>query len=228
MTQGPDFALLGGEHLLTLVLILVLALVVGRVAPRDHRFRLAWVIVVLLIAQEVVKLYFFVGVYDQSWKESLPVDLCRVNQFLCVYMLVRHSYRVFEVAYFWAMGGSLGALITPDIAYGFPDPRFLMFFFSHGLVVLATLYAIFGYGFRPRLRSIAVALGITGGYALIVACLNYLLDTNYLFLRAKPEAPTVLDFLGPSPIYVLGLFGLAILVCVLCYAPFALTRRNNR
>ena len=103
--QGPDFALLGGEHLLALALILALAWIVGRVAPRDHRFRLAWVMVVLLIAQEVVKLYFFVGVYDQSWKQSLPLDLCRVNQFLCVYMLVRHSYRVFEVAYFWAMGG---------------------------------------------------------------------------------------------------------------------------
>lgn len=228
MKQGSDFVLFGGEHLLTLVLMLVLALVVSRVAPRDRHLRLAWLMVVLLIAQEVVKLYVFVGVYDRSWKESLPLDLCRANQFLCVYMLVRHSYRVFEVAYFWAMGGSLAALITPDIAYGFPDPRFLMFFFSHGLVVLATLYAIFGYGFRPRLRSIAVALGITGGYALIVGCLNYLLDTNYLFLRAKPEVPTVLDLLGPSPIYVLGLFGLAILVCFLCYAPFALTRRNSR
>jgi len=28
--------------------------------------------------------------------------------------------------------------------------------------------------------------------------------------------------------YLLGLFGLAIVVCFLCYAPFALTRRFGR
>lgn len=220
--------LFGGAHLVSLALTLALAVGISRAAHRDQRAWLAWLMAVLLIAQEVVKLYAYVGIYGGFWTESLPLDLCRINAFLCAYVLVRRSYRVFEVAYFWSMGGSVGALITPDIVHGFPDPRFLMFFFSHGLVVLATLYAIFGYGFRPRLRSIAIALSITGGYALIIAPLNYLLDANYLFLRAKPQAPTILGVFGPWPIYLLGYFGLAILVCFLCYAPFALTRRFGR
>ncbi len=94
--------------------------------------------------------------------------------------------------------------------------------------MLATLYAIFGYGFRPRLRSIAITLAVTGIYVIVIAGLNYLLDANYLFLRAKPQAATVLDFFGPWPIYVFGLFGLAILVCFLCYTPIVLARRFSR
>jgi uncharacterized membrane protein YwaF len=42
---------------------------------------------------------------------------------------------------------------------------------------------------------------------------NARFGTNYMYLRAKPEAPTLLDLLGPWPWYVLG--GEIVAVCLL-------------
>ena len=95
MTQSPDFILFGDAHLVSVALILALAAGIGPAARGDRRARLAWLMAVLLIAQEVVKLYVYIGIYGGPWKESLPLDLCRVNEFLCAYMLARRSYRAF-------------------------------------------------------------------------------------------------------------------------------------
>jgi len=225
VADTPVFVLFGKSHVLTVALIAGVCISMSRVARSENVTRLAWLLAVLLMAQEVVKLYVFIGLYDQDWKHSLPLDLCRINEFVCAFMLVRRSYPVFQVAYFWALGGSVSALLTPDLAYGFPDPRFLLFFFGHGVAVVAALYAVFGYGFWPRLRSVGITLLVSIVYAVIIAGVNQLLDTNFLFLRAKPESASVLDLLGPWPIYLFGLFGLAIVICLLCYAPFALARR---
>jgi hypothetical integral membrane protein (TIGR02206 family) len=205
--------------------MLAVATWITRAAPRDHHHRLAQAIAALLLVQEAAKLYFFIGINDLPWQRHLPLDLCRINEFVCVYMLARRSFRAFEVAYFWAMGGSAMAMITPDLAQSFPDPRFLLFFLGHGLVLLATLYAIFAYHFRPSLGSVARTLAISGVYAVIVSGLNYLLDANYLFLRAKPQGASVLDYLGPWPVYIFGLCALATVISLACYAPFALARR---
>ena len=156
--MATDFALFGSTHMITLAIVVALSVAVCLVARGDRKRRLAWAIAILLIAQELAKLYVYVGLYGVSWRTSLPLDMCRLNEFLCAYLLVFRSYRAFEVAWFWSMGASVAALVTPDLAQGFPDPRYLLFFMGHGLVVLAALYAVFGYGFQPRLRSVGIAL----------------------------------------------------------------------
>jgi hypothetical integral membrane protein (TIGR02206 family) len=225
MDQDPVFVLFGSAHLLTLALIAGLGAALSQVPRADSVTPLAWVMAVLLLAQEAVKQYIYVGIDGLDWRHFLPLHICRVNEFVCAFMLVRRSYRAFEVAYFWAMGGSVVALLTPDLAQGFPDPRFLIFFLGHALLVFAALYAVFAYGFRPRLQSVGIALAVTAVYALVVAGVNVLLGANYLFLCAKPAGASIMDFLGPWPIYLVGLFSLVAVICFLCYLPFALTRR---
>lgn len=223
------FTLFGVSHLVILFTILALCLVATRV-PRDpSRGPLALVIAGTLIFIVIMKPIFYIGVYGEPWGQSLPLDLCRINEVMCAYLLLARSYRVFEVSYFLTIAGSVTALLTPDLAYGFPDPRFLMFFFSHGLAVLAILYAICGYGFRPTLRSVGITLVFLGIYTLIMAGVNIVLDANYLFLREKPEGASILDYFGPWPVYVILLIVLAIVLCFVCYLPFAwLSRREAR
>jgi uncharacterized membrane protein YwaF len=61
----------------------------------------------------------------------------------------------------------------------------------------------------------------TTGYACFVGAVNLALGTNYLFLRAKPASPTMLDLLGPEPIYQFGLVALTVTAFLIAYAPFA-------
>ncbi len=225
--RDPAFALFGGPHLAVLAIILAAVVLVSRVSPDPDRTLLARSIAWTLLVIAILKPILFIGVYGQAWQRSLPLDLCRINEFLCVYLLLARSYRAFEVAYFLAMAGSVTALLMPDLVHGFPDMRFLLFFSSHGLAVLAVLYAISGYGFRPTLRSVGTTFAFLAVYTLIIAGVNIVLDANYLFLRQKPEGASVMDFMGPWPVYVVGLIGLAMVLCFLCYLPFAFLRRRR-
>jgi hypothetical integral membrane protein (TIGR02206 family) len=103
-------------------------------------------------------------------------------------------------------------MLTPDVRRGFPDPYFLLFFGLHAAVVVAAALVTFGYGVRPRRGAAWRVFGVTLLYAALVATVNLLLDTNFMFLRRKPSNPTLLDWLGPWPWY---LFSAALLGLVL-------------
>lgn len=221
MTEPTQFLLFGSAHLTVLAVTLLAGLGISRARPATGISAIAWLIGLLLLGLALLKPVLYVAIYDNPWNRSLPLDLCRINELLCVYMLLRRSYRTFEIAYFLSMAGSLSALLMPDLKQGFPDPRFVTFFLSHALAVLAALYAVFGYGFRPTLRSLGLIVLFLGVYTLLIANVNLLLDANYLFLRSKPEGASVLDYLGPWPYYVIGLIGIAVVACILCYLPFA-------
>jgi hypothetical integral membrane protein (TIGR02206 family) len=196
-------------------------------AVRGRAGLAAWVLVAGIMAYQLASFGWRVGVMRIPWVQDLPLHLCDINAILCAIMLVTRSYRIYEVAYFWALGGSIPALLTPDLPYAFPHVTFLVFFFGHTLVIMSALYATFAYGFRPRLRSVGIALAATALYGALIAPLNFLLGTNYLYLRAKPASGSIMDYFGPWPWYVLALAGLAVVICFLCYAPFAAARARS-
>ena len=127
----------------------------------------------------------------------------------------------YELGYFWGLGGTLQGLITPDIAYDFPDPQFIFFAINHAGIITALLYLTFT-GQRPRLVSLPRVAAATILYALVAGLADYLLGTDYGFLAAKPRNPSLLDFLAPWPWYIpeLVLIGLASLL--IYYVPFLL------
>jgi hypothetical integral membrane protein (TIGR02206 family) len=227
MTEADAFRIFGPDHLAVLVLTIVLAFAMARVPYSAGVSRMAKGLAAILLTIILLKPPLFVLVYGIPWTQGLPLDLCRISEIFCVFMLLRRSYRFFELAYFLAMAGSVSAILMPDLQYGFPDLRFPLFFLSHGLSVLAVLYGVFGYGFRPTLRSVGVVVAFLGLYTMFIAGVNVLLDANYLFLREKPQGASVIDYLGPWPWYVGALIGIAIVACFLCYLPFAFRKPSR-
>ena len=55
---------------------------------------------------------------------------------------------------------------------------------------------------------------------LCAALVNYLFDANYGYLREKPQRASLLDYLGPLPIYIAGLEIVAAFMFLVLYAPF--------
>ena len=68
------------------------------------------------------------GVYGLPLQLHLPLHLCGMSVTLGAFMLWFRSYRLYEVLYFWGIGGPLVALLTPDVEQAFPHPVFLLFF----------------------------------------------------------------------------------------------------
>ena len=228
MNQYPDFVFFGSTHVITLIIIFSLCLafwpLTRQALHKGWVSHIAWVFVVLICVELVVKVVLYHS-YGMHWENNLPLQICDLNAMLCVLMLMQRSYRIYEISYFWAIGGSSMAMLTPDMLYGFPHPVYIIFYLGHLLTVLSVLFATFAFGFQPQLRSVGIAMLATVMYALVMLVINLLLDTNYLFLLAKPTAPSLLDYMGPWPWYLLGLTGLCVVVYFLCYTPFLIKRK---
>jgi hypothetical integral membrane protein (TIGR02206 family) len=156
---------------------------------------------------------------------SLPLELCYIVLIACIISLFRPSQFGSEIAYYWGLGGVLQALATPDLANGFPSWEFILFFWSHGTTLLAIVFIIAGQNFRPQKGSIARMMITLNLYGLTIGTLDAALGWNYGYLCQKPAVPSLLDFLGPWPWYLLSLEVVAILIFLLLSLPWRLFRR---
>lgn len=230
MPPSPAFDLFGPAHLATLGVIVAVAvllpLAVRRLAPRAVR-PVAWGLALLLVAQECFQLALLLQRHGPS-PELLPLHLCSMAVWLSAWMLVTAGPRLYEVTYFWGLGGTSQALLTPDLAVGFPSVPYLMFYLGHGLVIVAVLYATLAFRLRPRQGAIGRVALITLAYAAVVFGINVALGTNFLFLIAKPGGASLMDWLGPWPWYWLGLIVIGLLTFALLYTPFLVLDRLRR
>jgi hypothetical integral membrane protein (TIGR02206 family) len=156
----------------------------------------------------------------RPWGELAPLHLCDMAIFVGLFALVTRSSLACEVLYFWACAGTLLAIITPDVLVGFPHPTFLSYFALHGAVVVAAILVVWGLGRSPRSGAVWRALLITNAYAALVGVVNLVFGTNFLFLCAKPEGRTLLDWFGPWPVYILVAEFVALGLFTLLALPF--------
>lgn len=144
--------------------------------------------------------------------DFLPLHLCDLAIFVAAYALVRRSRTAAEIVWFWALTGTLLAMVLPDVGGSFPDARWLAYYSMHGAVVVAAVVLALGLGLAPRAGAPWRVFGWTVAYAAVVAVVDLVTGANFLYLREKPARPTLLDWFGPWPAYVAvaGLVGLAL------------------
>lgn len=156
--------------------------------------------------------------------QSLPLQLCDVAIFVAAFALWTRNRLLAEWTYFWALAGTIQALLTPDLPAHFPNYPYFQYYIAHGGVVAAALVLAVGLRLGPRRWSAVRVFGITVAYAAAVGVLDVLLGANYMYLRAKPPPPTLLDAFGPWPVYVAVAGGLAGIFFAILDAPFRFRR----
>lgn len=127
-----------------------------------------------------------------------------------------------ELTYFWGLTASLLAVLTPALGAddGYPSLLFWHYFVTHSGVVLAAIFLVFGLGLTPRPRAVRRVFLATVGWAAVAAVGNALTGGNYMFLRERPDTPSLLDYLGPWPWYILSTALLALALFALLDLPF--------
>ena len=225
MTEPARFVPFGASHLTTLAVIFLvsigLPLAVRRWGSDRLARRLATTVAVLGVLHELYGRWAWVAIWHQPLVDHLPLHICGAAVFLTAVLLIWRSHRVYEVVYFWGLAGALQAMLTPEMPFDFPHPIFLGFFTSHGLILFGLCYATLVFRLRPTWSSIPRAFAITLMYTfLVVAPLNLLLDTNYMYLRGKPASGSVLDLFGPWPWYIAGTAAFTYASFVFYYLPF--------
>ncbi len=227
MSSENLFKPFGVAHLtiigLTIALPFVLALIVRRTKSHFLERSIAFSISLLLLINYVV--YLFVGRKFglTAWQRGLPMQLCDWAMLVIIVALFTGNRRWLEIAYFWGIGGTLQAIITPNLAFGFPDLRFISFFVAHSGIIIGIIFLMLTYGFRPRPIGILRTFAWTEFYFVITFTFDLLTGENYGFLLHKPEAASLLSLLSDSrPLYLLQFHGLAFLFFCALYAPFAI------
>jgi len=221
------FALFGRSHLTALVLSLIIpaALVALTGATRRVEAPIRWILAAILIG---VWVRWYVLAYHRGWLtigDGLPMNLCDWATIATIVALLYPNQKAYELSYFWALGGTVQGMITPDTPYDFPEARFLIFFVYHGGIIAAVLYLSFGARLRPWPESIPRVALWSFVYLLAAATVDFVLGTNYGFLRAKPVQVTLFDFLSPWPWYIPELIALGFLSAAIYYAPWFIADR---
>jgi hypothetical integral membrane protein (TIGR02206 family) len=217
----PPFVLFGPAHLSMVALAfltpIALALAARRRPALDHPIRLG--LAVLLGGGWLLWYAIF---WERGWltiQIGLPLNLCDWAEAALILALLTKNQFVYELGYFWGLGGSLQGLITPAIAHGFPDPEFLFFFVNHAGNIAVLLYLTFT-GMRPYPASLPRVAAATIAYALIAALADYLLSVNYGFLAAKPGTASLFDLLSPWPWYIPEVVAIGVFSLMIYYLPF--------
>jgi hypothetical integral membrane protein (TIGR02206 family) len=216
--------LFGPAHLWTLAFIAIVGSIIvitvrlarNPAVARSVAFLLAALVVINAAVTYGMRLA--TGRFDVStW---LPMHLCDWAAVTVVLALCFRWQWAYELAYFWSLGGTLQALLTPDIVVDFPTIWFLVFFIGHGGVIVSVIFLTLALGMRPWPRSLVRAFLWSNVYLLCAGLVDYLLDVNYGYLCEKPQRGSLLDYLGPWPIYIVGLEIVGTFTFFILYLPF--------
>lgn len=228
---GAPFVSFGPAHLtaLGIVGLVVFSLFFIRKSANiklrlSIRYGLAGLLIINQLARHIWFIYY--DLWSIQW--NLPLHLCSVFLWLSAYMLITKSYPIFELAYFLGIVGALQALLTPDIGtYGFQHFYLIQFFISHGSIVTASAYMAIVEGYTPTWASLKKVFIWVNSFLVIVTAVNLVIDSNYLYSLYKPPVPTLLDYLGPWPWYILAAEGVALVMFLLLYLPCLLSARTS-
>ena len=223
------FTLFGTSHIVALILPFILPLLAAwAVKPLAHPAAdraLRWT---LGAAMTVNWFGWMLLLHGKGWlgvDNEFPLNLCDWATVATVVTLFWPNQRTYELAYFWALAGTLQGMLTPDVQLDFPDTQFLLFFVFHGGIIASVLYLTFGLKMRPYPASLPRAIGWSFVYAGVAGLFDWLSGANYGMLRTKPPYPTILDAMPPWPWYIGVLILMGLASTAIYYAPFFVADR---
>jgi hypothetical integral membrane protein (TIGR02206 family) len=219
-----------GEHFAALVVTAVVAaLLVAGARRREDAWAvaigrgLAVVILAAYLSEHLT--YALRG--EWTARVNLPLHLTDAVTLVSIAALWRPGCALLvELVYFWALSASLQAVLTPDLGRGFPDPLFFTYFATHSGAVAAACLLVFGSRRTPRPGAVRRTYAITLGVALAAALATVVTGGNYMFLRRKPAHGSLLDLMGPWPVYIVAgaVLGLAIFLALAACARLVASR----
>jgi hypothetical integral membrane protein (TIGR02206 family) len=220
--------ILSVEHLVPLALLVVAAVVLcvaARRAPGRWIDAVAAIIALVLVIAELSWQPYVIANHAWSIGASLPIQLCDVGGFVAAAALLWRQLLLVEVAYFWGLGGTLQALLTPDLGdKHFPSFPYLQFYVTHDLVILAALFLVIGLALYPRRGAVRRIFVLTLAFAVLVGLFDLLTGGNYMYLRQVPASGSLLNLMGPWPWYIAAGAVLTLVVLTILNAPFRLSR----
>ncbi len=179
----PEFQPYGLPHLtvifLTIVLPFALAAIVWRTKSSRTEKAIVGLLSAILVLNYIVYLIFIRSRGTTTWQQMLPMQLCDWGMVVVIVAMCTGNQRWFEVAYFWGIGGTLQAVLTPNLRFGFPDWRFISFFTSHCGIIIGVVFLMLIRQYRPYPMSIVRVFLWSEFYFVVTFITDKLTGFNY-------------------------------------------------
>ena len=221
-----EFQFLGVPHIvalaLTITLPIALSVLVRNAGSSVLTNAVCYLLAGILIINEIGGWIYRAAtvqsfsVFVQSY---LPLHICGIALFVVAFALLRRNQTLYEIGYFWGIVGTLNAVLTPQLGVGFPHYRFLQYFVVHSGIVVSVLFATWGLRMRPTFKGLLRSFLLANFYMVIIAGVNLLLKSNYMFICEPPYTKSPF-FFAPWPWYIPILDGVALILFFLVYSPF--------
>ncbi len=156
---------------------------------------------------------------------DLPLSLCNLFAFIAPLLFWNPDHRRFEVIYFMVMCGTFQAILTPDLYVGFPGYGFFKYWIVHMGLVLVVIHYLLAFKLYPRPRAMITTFIWLNIYLLSLVPVNLWLGANYFYMMEKPINPSILDYFGPWPFYILVSEALAFVFFAIAYVPIAIAKK---
>jgi len=223
-----EFHTFSVQHFGMLFLLTGIAMVLirkGRKSSLLQNRNIAIVIAGITFSCEIIETIVLLALGRYDYHIDLPLFLCDISALILPFVLYNRNRKWLGILYFWTLAGTLQALLTPELKEGFPSLEYFRYFTMHGGIVIAILFSMIMFSIRITWRDLINAVLYAQVYLVCIHLFNQMLDSNYGYTIQKPAGPTVLDYFGPWPWYILAGEGLMIVLFLLLWLPFLLSKR---
>ena len=194
-------------HIIIIFILLILWIfipIIGQKLNENKKQSISITFVVLIAFQEF---YLFIyrlthNIFDPT--VHIPIHLCSFAELAVAIALITKNQKAFELAFYWSFAGTIQAIITPNLSgYTLFDTQFIIFFFSHGLIILCVLWLLIVNQMKIRSSSLPNSLITTNIILIPIGLINWATQSNYMYLCTKPPVNSPL-LLGDWPLYIIG------------------------
>ena len=231
MLAARSFETYGPSHLTVLAIFavgVVLVVLAGRRlsgTEAEQPLRRTFAVGIVAIALPLQILQFTPDEWDLQ--TSLPFQLCDLGWLFAVHALWTRNRLSSTITYLWGITLTTQGIFTPDLQSEFPELRFLMFWGMHLLVVWAAFLVVPGLRILPTWHTYRQTVAITLVWAVSAYVFNVIADTNYGYLNRLPKSSSLLDYLGPWPLYVVLEITIVVIVWALLTWPWVRARTEE-
>ena len=223
--EAEPFILFGTDHLLAILAVILISILVPHYLKKTSlaaKKRFGYVLAYILILNELVKPYYHTQFFGYDLLNVLPFHMCALSAFSISIFLLTNKRIFYEVAFFWGIGGGLMALLQPDTPLDFPDPVFIIFYLSHGAMLLAIGHASIALENRPNLDSVKKAIMVSLVVIVVIYFINLILGppANFWYLGARPDGTSIMDLMPDPPRHIPIVITLGLIMFSIIYLPY--------
>lgn len=197
----------GAEHLtvlsLTVVLAVVLVIVARRIRGTTAEDRILGIAGWIILLGSIFWTLWGLTPGQFNIDQSLPFHFSDATRFVTGIALITRAGWAINICFYWGLTLNLQSIITPDLNYfDYPALEFMQYWFFHIAVLIVPIVFVWGLGYPPTWRGYGVAYAGAVAWAAIAFTVNTLTCANYAYLSRGPTGASILDLLGPWPVYI--------------------------